>query len=63
MHCIFINLGGKLISIWFDQKFHDHPASLRKYLNLVNERIKSMRAASFIPRVPRTLDDIKFWKA
>ena len=62
MH-IIINLGKRLNSIWFDSQFHDHEASLRQHLNLVNERMNALRPPDFVPRKPRTVDNSGYWKA
>lgn len=63
MHCVFINLGKRLLSIWFDSRYHDHPGSLRKHRALINERLVGIKPPHFVPRRPRCLDEQSYWKA
>lgn len=63
MHCIYINVTKRLLSIWFDTEYSSHPASLRPFLLNINKAINSIRPIDSIVRRPRSLDDLAHWKA
>lgn len=52
MHCVFLEIVKKLLSIWFDPSFHSHPAPLSKFIDLVNKRISEIAPPSFAKRLP-----------
>lgn len=44
------------------QRVFDHPASIRAYVADVNKFLSSIRPIESIPRMPRNLDDVAYWK-
>ena len=36
---------------------------MRKFRAKIEERLAKLKAAGFIPRLPRSLDELKYWKA
>ncbi|CAF0902103.1 unnamed protein product [Brachionus calyciflorus] len=63
MHTILEGVVRKLTEYWFDEKFSRENFSLRPYLTSINNNLKEIRVPKFIPRVPREINSIKYWKA
>lgn len=63
MHCVYQGMMKKLMTLWFDTKHRNHPASLFPYINLIDATIKKISPPSFVNRSPRTVSDYKYWKA
>ena len=63
MHCAYINLTKSLLVFWFDQKHNGRDFSLFAHKNLVNQRLSHITPPSFVQRLTRTLDEVKYWKA
>lgn len=63
MHCVFLNVIKRLFSVWFDEKNHNHRGSLRKDVNKINERLKTLKPIDSVSRTPRTIEDYHYWKA
>ncbi|KAJ8684435.1 hypothetical protein QAD02_020227 [Eretmocerus hayati] len=63
MHCGYVGLAKRLGSLWFDSEYHECSFSLTKFLNIINKRISEIAPPSFVPRLPRSVADICYWKA
>lgn len=63
MHCIYLNVAKRLMSIWFDSENSNHPASIRAFLADINKLLCSINPIESVPRHPRSLDDVSYWKA
>ncbi|KAJ8665848.1 hypothetical protein QAD02_007510 [Eretmocerus hayati] len=63
MHCVFINLTKKLLTLWFGSRFSDESSSMRTFLGDFNAFLKKLRPTDQTARLPRSLDDFMYWKA
>lgn len=64
MHQSALGLGKMLGRIWFDKKFHDHAASLLRYVEAIDERLRSICPPDYTQRYPRSIaEHFSFWKA
>lgn len=63
MHCVYLGITKRLMSIWFDAEYTNHPASMRLFIAAVNKLLTLIRPIESIPRRPRPLDDSSYWKA
>lgn len=63
MHCGFVNLAKKIAWLLFDSDNHDKSFSLRKFVSIINKRMLEISPPNFVPRLPRSIDDIAYWKA
>lgn len=52
----------KIIEIWFAEYYHEHPASIREHLRLVNQRLLDIKPLIWVERLPRSLEHLKYWK-
>ena len=62
MHCVYLNVLKKLMTLWFDSEYHDHPGSLRPFINYINKHLISITPIDPTTRRPRSLDDFSYWK-
>lgn len=64
MHGIFINLMRLFMKLWFDPSFSAELYSISGLVDLVDERLKSIKPPGFVQKMPRSIKtDIKLWKA
>ncbi|CAF1090034.1 unnamed protein product [Brachionus calyciflorus] len=63
MHSVLEGVMKKLLEYWYDSEFSDKDFSLRKYRDQINIILVSIKVPRFIPRLPRDICDLKFWKA
>ncbi|XP_057336178.1 uncharacterized protein LOC130674780 [Microplitis mediator] len=63
MHCVDLGVCNKLFSLLFDKQFATHRASMYRYVDEINSRIRSIRPPCNVLRLPRSISDIKYWKA
>ena len=63
MHCIFQGVTKKLLTIWFDVDYRNHPSSQLPFTHIVDERLKRLTPPPFINRMPRKVSEISYWKA
>lgn len=63
MHSILEGVFKQLMKFWFDSKYHGKPFSLRKHCHSINKMIRKLKPPVEIPRVPRSLDALSFYKA
>lgn len=63
MHCIYLNVIKRLMSIWFESEHSDHPASIRGFMADINKFLCSICPLEWLSRKPRNLEDSSYWKA
>ncbi|CAG5078015.1 Protein of unknown function, partial [Cotesia congregata] len=63
MHCIYLGITKKLMSLWFDSKYHSENFSMRDHIAAIDKKIKSIKPPNFSVRLPRSVSDFKYWKA
>ena len=63
MHSILEGVIRKLIEYWFSSSYSKKPFSLRPYLEKINENFLKIRIPKYVPRIPRDLNNAKYWKA
>lgn len=63
MHCIYQGITKKLLSFWFETENRTQAYSLLAFINVVDEKIKCLALPSFLPRIPRKINDHAHWKA
>lgn len=63
MHCVDLGVCKKLFTVLFDKQYATHPASLYRYVDTINSRISSIRPPCNVIRQPRSISDMKYWKA
>ncbi|RMZ94728.1 hypothetical protein BpHYR1_017434 [Brachionus plicatilis] len=63
MHSILEGVVKSLIKYLFYPEYASRPFSLRKYFDLINDQLINIRVPSFIPRSPRSLNELPNWKA
>jgi len=62
MHCVLLGVVRQFVNLWLDSSSHREPFYIRS-VKLLNRLLKSIRPPDEIHRLPRSLDDRKFWKA
>lgn len=63
MHSILEGVFKSLMKYWFDSKYHKEPYSLRKHTHSINKIVSKVKPPTEIPRLPRSLAVISFFKA
>ena len=63
MHSILEGVFKQLMKRWFDSRYHNEPYSLRKYMADINRFISTIKPPSEVPRTPRPLDAMAYYKA
>jgi len=63
MHQLFLGLCKLLTKFWFDSKFSGELFSCTASIDVVNERLSSIKPPSFVQRMTRSLSELKTWKA
>lgn len=63
MHCVLLGVTKKLLSLWFTKDFSTMPYSVYNKLDLMNKRLSKLKPPLFVKRAPRSLYDLKYWKA
>ncbi|RNA00963.1 hypothetical protein BpHYR1_041281 [Brachionus plicatilis] len=63
MHSILEGVVKKLCEYWFYPSFSKESLTLRPYLERINMNLKEFRVPKFVLRLPRDIDDLKYWKA
>ncbi|KAE8741778.1 hypothetical protein FOCC_FOCC012686 [Frankliniella occidentalis] len=62
LHHSYHGVGHKLMELWFLPKFKRMPWSLRKKIDLVDERLKNIQLPNFVQCGVRTVSDLTLWK-
>lgn len=63
MHLLFLGICKLLTKFWFDSKFSGELFSCRASIDVVNERLSSIKPPSFVQRMTRSLTELQTWKA
>ena len=63
MHCVLLGVTKKLLSLWFAKDFSTKPYSAFNKFDLINKHLSKLRPPLFVKRAPRSLSDLKYWKA
>jgi len=63
MHCICLGVVRQLASLWFDSKNHNEPFYIGPVLSRVDSRLLSIKPPCSLSRTPRSVSQLKFWKA
>ena len=62
-HNFCLRVMAKLLRLWFDQKHHAEPFSVRQRVGDFSRRMTDTKPPDFISRPPRSFEHVKFWKA
>lgn len=63
MHCVLLGITKLLISLWFLKQSAGEKFSVSGQLPIVEKRLKNIKPPIYINRKPRSISDIKYWKA
>ncbi|KAK3909735.1 Halomucin [Frankliniella fusca] len=63
MHGVFLGVCRLQMTLWFSSKYSNQPWSLHHLENVLDEKLRSIKPPSYVQRIPRSLKDIKLWKA
>ena len=63
MHCILEGVFKNLMKYWFGSSFHSEPFSLRRHASTINAILSKIRPPTEIYRLPRSTDQLSFFKA
>lgn len=63
MHGVALGLCKLLLHLWFASKFSNMEWSVHHLFDLADEKLRKFKAPSFSQRAPRSLKEMKFWKA
>jgi len=63
MHCICLGVVRQMAVLWFDGKNHDEHFYIGKAVGTVDIRLFSIKPPCNISRTPRSITQLKFWKA
>lgn len=63
MHGVFLGVCKLLLDLWFNSKYSTQPWRLHHLQHLVEDKMKNLKPPSNVQRAPRSLKDLKFWKA
>ncbi|KAE8741573.1 hypothetical protein FOCC_FOCC012910 [Frankliniella occidentalis] len=62
LHTLYLGIIKTLIKLWFDSKNHGEPFSIRKYLEVVDERLEAIHPPNFLERGIRGIEDeFSYW--
>ncbi|KAK3907217.1 Type IV pilus assembly protein PilF [Frankliniella fusca] len=62
MHQLYGGCGKKVLNLLISSKKEDKKYSIKNHLDALNERILSIKPPMHIPRVPRPLTELAYWK-
>ncbi|KAK3910766.1 Halomucin [Frankliniella fusca] len=63
MHGCFLGVARLLVDLLFSSSFSTQPWSLHHLFDVADEKLKKIKPPSYAARAPRSLKEIKFWKA
>lgn len=63
MHCVLLGVTKLLISLWFLKSSSGKEFNVSEMLPVVDERLENIKPPLNIKRKPRSLNDLKYWKA
>lgn len=63
LHCVLLGVVQMFAGLWFDSMNHDKPWYIKQSgMAQISDKLLSLRPPSDISRLPRSLDERKFWK-
>ena len=63
MHCILLVVTRLLLRLWFQSSYHKEVWYIGSKVNIVDERLTSIRPTKEIQRTPRKVSTtLKYWK-
>ena len=63
MHSVLEGAFKSLLKHWFDSKYHNEPYSIRRDITYIDKAVSRIRPPREIPRLPRSISLLSFWKA
>lgn len=63
MHGIEGGVVKKMLTLLFNSSFRNFPFSLVQFNNVINTRLTAIKPPKFVHRMPRSVDDLLYWKA
>lgn len=63
MHAVDGGVVKKILTLLFDNAYNAQPFSLYRHINVINDRLRTIKPPKFIHRMPRTTKDLLHWKA
>ena len=63
MHCVDLGVTRMLVNLWLDSRNHVYDWYIGKKVSELDERLFNIRPPFNITRLPRSLNQRKFWKA
>lgn len=63
MHCVDGGVVKKIMGLLFNVEFRSLPFSLYGFIDIINERIQSIRPPKFVHRMPRSVTELAHWKS
>jgi len=63
MHCVCLGVARQMATLWFDGKNHQEPFYIGKYAKIIDSRLLCIKPPCSISRTPRSISQMKFWKA
>ena len=63
MHCVLQRACKLLLNLWFAPAYAGNIFSASSEIDTVNKRLLEIKPPDLITRVPRSLEDRRFWKA
>ncbi|XP_044594847.1 uncharacterized protein LOC123272211 [Cotesia glomerata] len=58
MHCVDNGVVKKLLSLWFDSTYNSFRYSLYPVIQVINDRLTSIKPQKFVHRLPRTIQEL-----
>jgi len=63
MHCVCLGVARQVAALWFDSKNHEEPYYIGKSVKTVDCRLLAIKPPCSVSRTPRSIANMKFWKA
>ncbi|KAE8743463.1 hypothetical protein FOCC_FOCC010915 [Frankliniella occidentalis] len=64
LHTLYLGVIKHLIKLWFDSKHHAEPFSIRKYVEVIDTRLKKIQPPNFLERGIRGIEEeFSYWNA
>ena len=63
MHGVEGGIVKKMLNLFFSVEYRARPFSLYRFIDIINERLQSIKPPKFVHRMPRSLSDVVHWKS
>ncbi|XP_069103063.1 uncharacterized protein [Argopecten irradians] len=63
MHCVLLGITKRLINLWFSKEHAGKPFNVSDKVDKVDSKIVKLQPPMTISRAPRTIAELKYWKA